>query len=406
MIKSIADYMFGIFKADSREIGNLNGIRAIAIFFLFAGHMYRMLQGHIAEPNEYWRNFLDNTSFILDIFFTLSGFLISGALFRQLDKKGNIDFKNFFIKRTLRIFPPYYFFLALQFFVFIPMLMKLDPANADKIAELKSRIIFDILYVSNYITGTMFHGWSLSMEEQFYISFPLFLIFIFRYIPKKYQLISLILLYVAPVFYRAWYFYGVIVPADPSDATNLYNKGIYYPFHGHVDSILAGVIFGYISVHYKHWLTFITENTSIRLSLHTGAWVVIISYCFLVHEFAVSPLSMVIRFNVFSIGWGIVMLMTMHHSSWLNKFLSLPFFGPVAKLSYCAYILHMVVLAPYAQWYFKDNPVTYLNIFLATPFLGLLIFIFAYIFHLIAERPFQVWKEKVAGKTNVERPVN
>ena len=103
------EYLFGVFRTDPREIASLNGIRSIAIFMLFYVHLFRFLP-NVDRSMGLIRNFLDNGSQSIDMFFVLSGFLISGPLMRQLARKGTLDLKNFYIKRSLRIFPPYFIF--------------------------------------------------------------------------------------------------------------------------------------------------------------------------------------------------------------------------------------------------------------------------------------------------------
>ena len=249
MIDSIKKYMLGVFYADSREIASLNGIRSWGIFMLFAGHLYRFMP-NVDQSAGWLRNALDNTSQCLDLFFVLSGFLISGPLMRQLERTGTLDLKNFYTKRSLRIFPAYFIFCALQYFVFIPVMIHSDPAHADMLSEWRGRIIYDLLYVSNYIRGTIFHGWSLSLEEQFYLLFPFLLLVVFRYFGKRGRLVFLLLFTVAPLIYRGIILVTVILPSPAADHINLYNKLIYYPFHGHYDSVFIGVILAFLYQNY------------------------------------------------------------------------------------------------------------------------------------------------------------
>ena len=117
-------YFLSIFKNNSSEITAFNGIRATLIFLLFYGHMFTMSvrTGKMEQIPEWISFFSRNVSFILDGFFCISGFLISGPLIREISKTNTIDLKSFFIRRTLRIFPPYYFLLFLQIVLGIGLL--------------------------------------------------------------------------------------------------------------------------------------------------------------------------------------------------------------------------------------------------------------------------------------------
>lgn len=127
----------------------------------------------------------------VDLFFVLSGFLISGLLFAEYKKNGSIDFKRFFIRRALKIYPAFYFFLFVTF-IAEAGLHHLRPMGA---------FLSEILYVQNYAPYIWPHTWSLAVEEHFYIALPLFLCCLlyfshrsddpFRLIPPVFALVAL-----------------------------------------------------------------------------------------------------------------------------------------------------------------------------------------------------------------------
>lgn len=156
-----------------KYIIGLNGIRAIAVFFVVISHRF---------PENHFLKSFPIGSYGVDMFFVLSGFLISRGLFFQLKlQKDNFYsngqiLKNFFLKRCLRIFPIYYTLLLFLF------LTKGIVGN-----NFKENILWYVFYGANYLNyiqnkwfGALAHLWSLSVEEQFYIFFPILLIFIFR----------------------------------------------------------------------------------------------------------------------------------------------------------------------------------------------------------------------------------
>ncbi len=103
------------------------------------------------------------------IFFVISGFLITGILIKELDRSGSINLKKFYYRRTLRIFPPYYFFLAVMGLVGLTGYLNIP--LGDWLAS--------VLYVSNFAqisTWELGHTWSLGVEEQFYLLMPAILL--------------------------------------------------------------------------------------------------------------------------------------------------------------------------------------------------------------------------------------
>ncbi len=136
----------------------------------------------------------------VDIFFVISGYLISLIIFKELSITGTFSFKNFYERRIRRILPP----LLLVMLVFLPISWRyLLPIN---FVDFSKSILYSLGFSSNYFfwssgfsygdTNTslkpFLHTWSLSVEEQFYILFPIILLFIFKFL-RKYLLLVLIL---------------------------------------------------------------------------------------------------------------------------------------------------------------------------------------------------------------------
>lgn len=115
-------------------------------------------------------------AFGLDLFFALSAYLITELLLREHAQRGTFSISNFYVRRALRIWPLYFAFLALTVFV-IPTLIPSERFGPIYIASFA-------LFVGNWVCAT--HGlpfsvasplWSISVEEQFYIGWPLLLWF-------------------------------------------------------------------------------------------------------------------------------------------------------------------------------------------------------------------------------------
>ena len=161
----------------ARKLVALDGIRGLAIFAVFLNHGgYRVSrEGTI---HEYIAQICMQGWVGVDLFFVLSGFLITGIL---LDSRGAENyFRSFYARRALRIFPLYYAFLALAFTVF-PWTVTADwqPDSGDRWLYFCYLTNWLGLWKGSWHANIIGHLWSLAVEEQFYFCWPL-LVFVWR----------------------------------------------------------------------------------------------------------------------------------------------------------------------------------------------------------------------------------
>jgi peptidoglycan/LPS O-acetylase OafA/YrhL len=156
----------------NRPMPGLDGLRGIAILGVVTFHFSPLLRNSVTGPFSLLVDLIQRGVFGVDLFFALSGFLITGILLDT--KQASNYFSSFYTRRILRIFPLYYGSLALWFFV-LPRF--LGPANADVVGS--DRQIWCWLYITNWqehfgrSIGYLMHLWSLSIEEQFYLLWPI-----------------------------------------------------------------------------------------------------------------------------------------------------------------------------------------------------------------------------------------
>jgi peptidoglycan/LPS O-acetylase OafA/YrhL len=151
-------------SAFSDRIPSLDGLRAISIGLVIFAH----LCGTTGFPLG--REIFNAGGFGVRVFFVISGFLITGILLKELDKTATINLKKFYYRRTLRIFPPYYFFLAIVGLVSLTGILQLP------LGEWLS----SVFYINNFTTASTWelgHTWSLAVEEQFYLLMPALFLF-------------------------------------------------------------------------------------------------------------------------------------------------------------------------------------------------------------------------------------
>jgi peptidoglycan/LPS O-acetylase OafA/YrhL len=140
-----------------------DGIRAIAVTAVVWHHVH---PGFGAFPIT-GRGFLG-----VDLFFVLSGFLITALLLREKAANGRISLSKFYIRRTLRIFPLYYLVLAM----FSAYMLVRGPESSQYHGFFRE-LPFHATFTSNWIETSTMMGitWSLSTEEQFYLVWPFML---------------------------------------------------------------------------------------------------------------------------------------------------------------------------------------------------------------------------------------
>ena len=160
-----------------KYIKQLDSLRAIAVIFVIIAHWV---------PQTHFLNKTPNGAIGVNIFFVLSGFLISKILLDHRNKAEQLDVpkskvvKNFYIRRILRIFPIYYLTI---------FLLLIFHEHTD--TNIKSAFLYFLTYTSNFYffqlqrwDGMISHLWTLAVEEQFYLIWPWLMLLV----NKKYLL--------------------------------------------------------------------------------------------------------------------------------------------------------------------------------------------------------------------------
>lgn len=153
----------------------LDGVRGLAVLAVVLIHNF-----HFRPSSPAWQaaNAVFSFGWIgVDLFFVLSGFLITGILLHA--RKAPHYFRNFYVRRSLRIFPAYYVYLLL-IFVLLPLV-------TDRYGEPPSGHLWFYVYLQNVSvawSGDLLawpgaaHLWSVAVEEQFYLVWPVFVAYL------------------------------------------------------------------------------------------------------------------------------------------------------------------------------------------------------------------------------------
>ena len=206
---------------------SLDVLRGVAVLMVIVNH-YAIVVPH----GE--RTMLDIGGAGVDLFFVLSGFLISGLLFAEFKATGKLDVKRFWIRRGFKIYPSFYALMGATAMLALVRAHRIPP-----------QLLTESVFLQNYFSRFWPHTWSLAVEEHFYFSLPLLLLVLaaigkgkdnpFRALPAISVALSGLCLYLRIVAVR----HG----ADWS--------GVAFPTHLRIDALFAGVTLGYF-FHFDH----------------------------------------------------------------------------------------------------------------------------------------------------------
>lgn len=153
-----------------RHIPSLDGLRALAIFLVMAVHT---LLGRAMYKNiPFGYRLIGNGSLGVFLFFVISGYLITTLLLREREHTSDISLKSFYLRRAFRILPPFY--------VYVLFLVVLGATGHLAMMD-RQQLIATLTLTANYSRHeslwALEHIWSLCIEEQFYLVWPVVLVF-------------------------------------------------------------------------------------------------------------------------------------------------------------------------------------------------------------------------------------
>jgi peptidoglycan/LPS O-acetylase OafA/YrhL len=174
------------------RITELDGVRAIAVGLVFLNHF-------APTKTAPWLDFIRNLGWVgVDIFFVLSGFLVTAILLKAVNQEGY--FSNFYTRRALRIFPLYYLLITGCLLI---MLVAKQGAPLREMQLDWGSPLWLYAYLGNVVTAVtnamppnfFVPMWSLHVEEQFYLVLPLLVMFL---TPATLKRVLIAAVFVAP----------------------------------------------------------------------------------------------------------------------------------------------------------------------------------------------------------------
>ena len=316
-------------EKSSVKLLGLDHLRALAIIMVFFFH-YGTLFPH---PRwVYLSGIIGWTG--VDLFFVLSGYLISSKLFEEVARYGKISWKDFFIKRVFRIFP--LFFLIVGAYALFPYIREAEPMGPIwRYLTFTQNFLLD-----NRISGTFVHAWSLCVEEQFYLVLPAIVIVLLQFkIFHKGGIYLLIGLFLLGFFMRYFSYTHFVQPYSGSSEFNYkWSEFIYYPTYCRLDGLIFGVsiaaIFQFLPQIKEKLLKY--GNILFMVSL-----LMVCSTIVLNHN--MSLFGSMITFPIVDFSMAIMVLSALSPNCFLYTLKS-RFTSLVATYSYSAYLFHKLII--------------------------------------------------------------
>lgn len=279
----------------------------------------------------------------IDIFFLISGFLIGLIIFDELRTTGNFNFFYFFEKRFRRIFPPLIFLVSIITFISIYVF---DPETLVKILQSS---IASIFFVSNFLFHfssigyfseiatfqPLLNTWSLSIVEEYYIFFPIFILIIFRLNLSKYLLLLILIFCLISLTFTLF-----IYEKHPS-----FN---YLMIFSRAWEILFGSLIAYLMV----FKNFRIENKIANLILpKIGIILILFSFVFFNEK-----MNFPNQYSLVPLIGSLMIIMSSNQSELTMRIISNKFFVYIGCLSYHLFLWHypLYTILKFKFFYIKN----------------------------------------------------
>jgi len=234
-----------------KQILSLDGLRAVSIILVIINHVALNYPGSVVKDMGFG-------SLGVNIFFVISGFLITFLLLKEKMQYGNISLKNFYGRRVLRIIPVAYLFILVLFLLNYRFNLSLGTGTFLR------PLFFCENFVDHPTYGPAIHYWSLGVEEQFYLIFP----WLLTKGIKIFLRVAIALFFLVPVIVYTNYHLPAGMPwlQMPMNILNsLLGKGMLSILTGCIAAILVFKFPGKFSVKFKY-------ATLIQAGLFMATW--------------------------------------------------------------------------------------------------------------------------------------
>ncbi|WP_406698987.1 acyltransferase [Singulisphaera sp. Ch08] len=310
-------------KFTGARVLGLDILRVVAIFLVLGRHM---TFDRSQVPTPVWLVFavwMRGGWVGVDLFFVLSGFLVSGLLFADYRKRGKLSVGRFYFRRGWKIYPP---FLVL---IGVTALVDIIRGNLAR-----WQYVVELCFLQNYLEGRWNHTWSLAVEEHFYLVLPALLAGLVwlgrgRVDPFKPLFGVVALTALALLSLRTYLYYS----------THSFSYlGNLFPTHLRLDSLLFGVLIAYLYHFHNDWFVE-TLGPRRRWLIAGGIAALLPAFLFQLEK---TPFIFTAGLTLFYLGGGAILAGVLLCELPRNRVTVT--LGMIGAYSYSIYLWHMPVL--------------------------------------------------------------
>ena len=340
---------------------SLDGFRALSVIIVVTWHFY------FTVSSTFYYDVI-NGPMGVDIFFVISGFLITTLLLKEKANTASISLKKFYTRRVLRIFPAAYTYLFTVLAISLFFGYYIDKVN----------IAACFLYLADFSqlgnahsTWATGHFWSLAVEEQFYLIFPFILKTNFR-------------VYISTLLFILVFLPLLFIIMDKFPLINI--RPIYYVTHFLIK--LQGIAVGSLTAILLFKKVIDIENLKVSGILANFINLFLLLSIFLIHYDPNFSINSVLKNGLISILIAMLLIFNIFkpRQNLFYKFLNTRIMKYIGVLSYSIYIWHILI----TDSYYKPLPA----IFYKMPYSYVGIFILAFLSYNFVEKPFLRLKKK------------
>lgn len=376
MQRSRETISFPEFLTNVSRLPSLDGWRALSILLVLFSHS--SLTFGFPPQLEAFVRWMPSGGFGVQVFFVISGFLITFLLLREHQRSGTISLRGFYQRRILRIVPAYALFLTTIF-----VLTAVTGLTYDGFQWL--RLLTWTTNFFGHMPWPTAHIWSLSVEEQFYFLFPFLFL---RAIGNKRALVLIVLvpIMLSPIF-RVLEYLRLGKPFVT-----------HYSFFTQADSIAWGCLLAIVCAYHANWIDHWMRLLAKYLPII--AILVIAVPHVLTRLFLVGPLTVPFASSLYSIGIGLLLLHSLKMpNTWYFRPLNTRAAQLVGLWSYSIYLWQQPFCAPFELYGLTNAPrILQFPLWLVP---AVLCGVASYYF---VERPFLRLKDRASGAAKRSAP--